>query len=147
MFQVIKDFSTLLQYIILFITDDIAEAYNLIKDLEPTTPQEYILKGVVNAALGQEQMSVSGRYLTDSLVMPAIQKQNRNNLIIVFEEYCLMKRSFCYSRCHLIIVLSLNIMNMITNSRNTSFKQQAVMSMTLITSGRNNTIQYSSCEV
>ncbi|KAG7266118.1 hypothetical protein CRUP_028120 [Coryphaenoides rupestris] len=30
------------------------EAYNLIKDLVPTTPQEYILKGVVNAALGQE---------------------------------------------------------------------------------------------
>ena len=39
--------------------DDIPEAYNLIKDLEPTTPQEYILKGVVNAALGQEQGSVS----------------------------------------------------------------------------------------
>ena len=38
--------------------DDVAEAYNLIKDLEPTTPQEYILKGVVNAALGQEQGSV-----------------------------------------------------------------------------------------
>ncbi|ELT97163.1 hypothetical protein CAPTEDRAFT_153891 [Capitella teleta] len=37
--------------------DDVAEAYNLIKDLEPTTPQEYILKGVVNAALGQEQGS------------------------------------------------------------------------------------------
>ncbi|XP_059152840.1 intraflagellar transport protein 56-like isoform X2 [Physella acuta] len=37
--------------------DDIPEAYNLIKDLEPTTPQEYILKGVVNAALGQEQGS------------------------------------------------------------------------------------------
>uniref|UniRef100_A0AAR2JBR7 Intraflagellar transport protein 56 n=1 Tax=Pygocentrus nattereri TaxID=42514 RepID=A0AAR2JBR7_PYGNA len=34
--------------------DDVQEAYNLIKDLEPTTPQEYILKGVVNAALGQE---------------------------------------------------------------------------------------------
>ncbi|NP_001008617.1 intraflagellar transport protein 56 [Danio rerio] len=34
--------------------DDIQEAYKLIKDLEPTTPQEYILKGVVNAALGQE---------------------------------------------------------------------------------------------
>ncbi|XP_072129118.1 intraflagellar transport protein 56 [Mobula birostris] len=37
--------------------DDVQEAYNLIKDLEPTTPQEYILKGVVNAALGQEQGS------------------------------------------------------------------------------------------
>ncbi|XP_054242632.1 intraflagellar transport protein 56 isoform X1 [Indicator indicator] len=33
---------------------DVKEAYNLIKDLEPTAPQEYILKGVVNAALGQE---------------------------------------------------------------------------------------------
>ncbi|XP_072348144.1 intraflagellar transport protein 56 isoform X1 [Scyliorhinus torazame] len=37
--------------------DDVQEAYNLIKDLEPTTPQEYILKGVVNAALGQEHGS------------------------------------------------------------------------------------------
>lgn len=37
--------------------DDVNEAYNLIKDLEPTTPQEYILKGVVNAALGQESGS------------------------------------------------------------------------------------------
>uniref|UniRef100_A0A5F9DE38 Intraflagellar transport protein 56 n=1 Tax=Oryctolagus cuniculus TaxID=9986 RepID=A0A5F9DE38_RABIT len=34
--------------------DDVQEAYNLIRDLEPTTPQEYILKGVVNVALGQE---------------------------------------------------------------------------------------------
>ncbi|XP_064819554.1 intraflagellar transport protein 56-like isoform X1 [Oncorhynchus masou masou] len=34
--------------------DDVQEAYTLIKDLEPTTPQEYILKGVVNASLGQE---------------------------------------------------------------------------------------------
>uniref|UniRef100_A0A8C3B117 Intraflagellar transport protein 56 n=1 Tax=Cyclopterus lumpus TaxID=8103 RepID=A0A8C3B117_CYCLU len=33
--------------------DDVLEAYNLIQDLVPTTPQEYILKGVVNAALGQ----------------------------------------------------------------------------------------------
>ncbi|XP_009946386.1 PREDICTED: tetratricopeptide repeat protein 26, partial [Leptosomus discolor] len=36
---------------------DVQEAYNLIKDLEPTAPQEYILKGVVNAALGQEMGS------------------------------------------------------------------------------------------
>jgi len=35
--------------------DDIQEAYNHFKDVSPTTPQEYILKGVVNAALGQEQ--------------------------------------------------------------------------------------------
>ncbi|XP_056136266.1 intraflagellar transport protein 56 [Lampris incognitus] len=34
--------------------DDVQEAFNLIKELVPTTPQEYILKGVVNAALGQE---------------------------------------------------------------------------------------------
>ncbi|KAF6727244.1 Intraflagellar transport protein 56 [Oryzias melastigma] len=34
--------------------DDVQEAYNLIQDLVPTTPQEYILKGVVNAARGQE---------------------------------------------------------------------------------------------
>uniref|UniRef100_A0A8C5HQY2 Intraflagellar transport protein 56 n=1 Tax=Gouania willdenowi TaxID=441366 RepID=A0A8C5HQY2_GOUWI len=34
--------------------DDVQEAYNLIQDLVPTTPQEYILKGVVNAALGQD---------------------------------------------------------------------------------------------
>eukprot|EP00163_Fabomonas_tropica_P001008 TRINITY_DN1075_c0_g1_i2.p1 TRINITY_DN1075_c0_g1~~TRINITY_DN1075_c0_g1_i2.p1 ORF type:complete len:500 (+),score=148.85 TRINITY_DN1075_c0_g1_i2:707-2206(+) len=30
------------------------EAYNLMAEVEPTTPQEYILKGVVNAALGQQ---------------------------------------------------------------------------------------------
>lgn len=34
---------------------EVAEAYNLIKDMEPTTPQEYILKGVVHASLGQLQ--------------------------------------------------------------------------------------------
>jgi len=37
--------------------DDVNEAYSLIKDLEPTVPQEYILKGVVNAAVGQENGS------------------------------------------------------------------------------------------
>ncbi|KAG5455874.1 MAG: hypothetical protein BJ554DRAFT_4555 [Olpidium bornovanus] len=37
--------------------DDVQSAYNLLKDLEPSTPQEYILKGIVNAALGQEQES------------------------------------------------------------------------------------------
>ncbi|KAK3705828.1 hypothetical protein QZH41_011522 [Actinostola sp. cb2023] len=42
---------------IFMLADDVVEAYNLIKDLEPTTPQEYILKGVVNASLGQEQGS------------------------------------------------------------------------------------------
>jgi len=33
-------------------SDEVEEAYNLIKDLEPSTPQEYILKGVVNASVG-----------------------------------------------------------------------------------------------
>lgn len=33
--------------------NEVMEAYDLIKNLEPTTPQEYILKGVVNAAVGQ----------------------------------------------------------------------------------------------
>jgi len=37
--------------------NDLKEAYNLIQDVEPATPQEYILKGVVNAALGQETES------------------------------------------------------------------------------------------
>ncbi|XP_037663345.1 intraflagellar transport protein 56-like [Choloepus didactylus] len=37
--------------------DDVQESYNLIKDLEPTMPREYILKGVVSAALGQEMCS------------------------------------------------------------------------------------------
>ncbi|KAI9140422.1 RNA polymerase III subunit Rpc25-domain-containing protein [Paraphysoderma sedebokerense] len=32
-------------------------AFNLMENVEPTTPQEYILKGIVNAALGQEQDS------------------------------------------------------------------------------------------
>nr|CAG4651755.1 EOG090X04LA [Triops cancriformis] len=34
--------------------DQLTEAYRLIKEVEPTVPQEYILKGIVNAALGQE---------------------------------------------------------------------------------------------
>jgi intraflagellar transport protein 56 len=34
-------------------TEETQEAYNLIKDLEPSVPREYILKGVVFAALGQ----------------------------------------------------------------------------------------------
>jgi len=32
--------------------DDVQEAYNLVKDLEPTIPREYIIKGVVHAVLG-----------------------------------------------------------------------------------------------
>ncbi|UYV83098.1 TTC26 [Cordylochernes scorpioides] len=37
--------------------DEVEEAYNLIKDLEAVVPHEYILKGVVNAAMGQKQGS------------------------------------------------------------------------------------------
>ena len=33
----------------------VSDAYALIKDLEPTTPQEYILKAVVHASIGQNQ--------------------------------------------------------------------------------------------
>lgn len=36
---------------------NVAEAHELIKDIEPTTPQEYILKGVVHASLGQATSS------------------------------------------------------------------------------------------
>ncbi len=35
--------------------DDLKEAYELMKDVEPATPQEYILKGVVSAAIGQAE--------------------------------------------------------------------------------------------
>lgn len=38
-------------------TDEVLEAYNLIKDLEPSVPREYILKGVVFAALGHRTQS------------------------------------------------------------------------------------------
>jgi intraflagellar transport protein 56 len=33
--------------------DAVNEAYDLIRDMEPNTPQEYIIKGVVNATMGQ----------------------------------------------------------------------------------------------
>lgn len=42
-----------------FDSDNIEEAYALIKDLDPSSPQEYILKAVANTVLGQEQGSVS----------------------------------------------------------------------------------------
>lgn len=58
---------------------NIEEAYQLIKDLEPSSPQEYILKAVANAFIGQEQGSVSpyivlGIYL--SLSLPSLQPEN-----------------------------------------------------------------------
>lgn len=34
------------------------EAYELIKDLEPAIPQEYILKAIVNVVFGQEKGDV-----------------------------------------------------------------------------------------
>lgn len=37
--------------------DDVKAAYDLIKDLEPAVPQEYILNGIVNAVMGQETNS------------------------------------------------------------------------------------------
>jgi len=47
--------------------NEVEEAYNLMKDLEPTSPQEYILKGVVNLAMGQnldsrEHLKVAQQY-------------------------------------------------------------------------------------
>lgn len=39
--------------------NDVQECFELIKDLEPSVPQEYILKGIVNAVVGQEKNSVS----------------------------------------------------------------------------------------
>merc|ERR1711988_1848827 len=35
-------------------TEEVNEAFNLMKDLEPSVPREYILKGVVFSALGQK---------------------------------------------------------------------------------------------
>lgn len=43
--------------------DDVAEAYELIRDLNPGSPQEYILKAVVNAALGQQMDPPSQEHL------------------------------------------------------------------------------------
>lgn len=34
---------------------NVAEAYDLIRELDPSTPPEYILKGVVHASIGQQQ--------------------------------------------------------------------------------------------
>ncbi|XP_053112151.1 intraflagellar transport protein 56 isoform X2 [Hemicordylus capensis] len=53
--------------------DDVQEAYNLIKDLEPTTPQEYILKGVVNAVLGQEMGSMPLKAASECDTIPGRQ--------------------------------------------------------------------------
>ena len=44
---------------VFFAQDDFGAAYRLIKDVETSTPQEYILKAVANAAIGQDSASVS----------------------------------------------------------------------------------------
>jgi intraflagellar transport protein 56 len=46
---------------------EITEAFNLIKDLEPSTPPEYILKGVVHTCYGQltdhsEHLKIAQQY-------------------------------------------------------------------------------------
>jgi len=48
-------------------TDEAQEAYNLIKDLEPAVPREYVLKGVVFAALGQKTGSAEHLKLAQQL--------------------------------------------------------------------------------
>ena len=37
--------------------NEVQEAFELMKDIEPASPQEYILKGVANLALGQQMDS------------------------------------------------------------------------------------------
>jgi intraflagellar transport protein 56 len=37
--------------------NSVNEAYELVRDLEPSTPQEYIIKGVVHATIGQQEGS------------------------------------------------------------------------------------------
>ena len=41
----------------LLVADKIEEASNLIKDIEPKLPNEFILKAIVNANIGQSQNS------------------------------------------------------------------------------------------
>lgn len=48
----------------LFLGDN-ETAYELIKDIEPTTAQEYILKAIANAVIGQERNSVSNYIINE----------------------------------------------------------------------------------
>lgn len=55
---------------------EITEAFNLIKDLEPSTPPEYILKGVVHTCYGQltdhsEHLKIAQQYF--QLVRPPVE--------------------------------------------------------------------------
>lgn len=51
--------ATILQIskLIISLTDNPAEAFELLKDLEPASPSEYILKGIVHCEIGQQQLS------------------------------------------------------------------------------------------
>lgn len=52
-------------------------AYELIKDIEPTSAQEYILKAIANAVIGQERNSVSCSELFETVILrAAIQRDN-----------------------------------------------------------------------
>ena len=65
-------FQARLNLVIYFLREhELSEAFNLLKDLEPTTPQEYILKGVVNAALGQEKVSQRWHPMAPCLCLPS----------------------------------------------------------------------------
>ncbi|ETW00284.1 hypothetical protein H310_07663 [Aphanomyces invadans] len=57
--QVVESFSEArLNLVIYYLKHGkVQEAFDLIKDVEPSTPQEYILKGVVHATLGQQTNS------------------------------------------------------------------------------------------
>lgn len=44
------------------------EAYELIKDLEPAIPQEYILKAIVNVVVGQEKGDVRKKCYLNNLL-------------------------------------------------------------------------------
>jgi intraflagellar transport protein 56 len=47
--------------------DDVQSAFNLVQDLEPSSPSEYILKGIANAAMGyktesREHLKIAQQY-------------------------------------------------------------------------------------
>jgi hypothetical protein len=65
--------------------DDVQAAFELIKDLEPTTPQEYILKGVVSASVGQstgsrEHLKMAQQYF--QVLLPFLILLN---VLLIFE--------------------------------------------------------------
>ena len=48
--------------------NEVQEAFELMKDIEPASPQEYILKGVTNLALGQQMDSREHLKVDDCLL-------------------------------------------------------------------------------